>query len=197
MIDHTGSKPAPGRLRLIQAFVNSAEPGRDDFGTPAAVREWLLERELIEASAAVDDEGLRSVLEAREALRSLLLANNGASPDAAALETVERLARRSPLTLRFQPDGSAVLAANAPGVEGALGRLFAIAFEAMIEGNWRRLKACPDDGCKWAFFDSSRNSSGTWCTMSTCGNRQKARQYRNRKRAVPGSNDAPALPAQE
>jgi predicted RNA-binding Zn ribbon-like protein len=183
MTDHTGSKPAPGRLRLIQAFVNSAEPGREDFGSAADVREWLLERELIDADARVDDEDVRSVRDAREALRSMLLANNGASPDVAALETVERLVRRSRLTLRFQPDGSAVLAADASGIEGALGTLFAIAFEAIIEGSWRRLKACPDDGCKWAFFDNSRNSSGTWCTMSTCGNRQKARHYRDRKRS--------------
>ncbi|HEV2869799.1 MAG TPA: CGNR zinc finger domain-containing protein, partial [Actinomycetota bacterium] len=30
------------------------------------------------------------------------------------------------------------------------------------------------------FYDHSTNRSGTWCTMSVCGNRRKARAYRRR-----------------
>jgi predicted RNA-binding Zn ribbon-like protein len=188
MIEQTGTKPAPGKLRLIQTFVNSAEPddAREDFGTPAQLGEWLLERGLIDATSAggLGEDALRAAREAREALRSMLLANNGANPDPAALATVERQSRRARLALRFQPDGSAALAPDATGIEGALGAIFAVAFEAMIEGSWTRLKACPEATCKWAFFDHSRNRSGTWCTMATCGNRHKARQYRDRKRST-------------
>jgi predicted RNA-binding Zn ribbon-like protein len=184
MIDHTGSKPAPGRLRLIQAFVNTAEisPGREDFDSPDALREWLLAHALILPDAVIDGEALRAARGAREALRSMLLANNGATPDPAAIEALEHFSLQAGLTLRFRPDGCAVLAAHSPGIEGALGALFAIVFEATIDGTWSRLKACPDEECKWAFFDHSRNRSGTWCTMATCGNRHKARQYRDRKR---------------
>ena len=186
MIEQTGSKPAPGRLRKIQAFVNSAElsTGREDFDSPETLREWLLANALILPDAAIDGEALQAARRAREALRSMLLANNGANPDPTALEALERLCVQAELTLRFQPDGTAILAAQSPGIEGALGALFAIVFEATIDGTWSRLKACPDEECKWAFFDHSRNRSGTWCTMATCGNRHKARQYRDRRRSA-------------
>jgi predicted RNA-binding Zn ribbon-like protein len=55
--------------------------------------------------------------------------------------------------------------------------------EAMAEGSWGRLKACSDHGCQWAFFDRSKNRSGHWCSMRVCGNRAKARQFRERRRS--------------
>jgi predicted RNA-binding Zn ribbon-like protein len=43
-----------------------------------------------------------------------------------------------------------------------------------------RLKICPN--CAWLFLDRSRNRSRTWCDMSVCGNRAKARlHYRKNK----------------
>jgi predicted RNA-binding Zn ribbon-like protein len=51
----------------------------------------------------------------------------------------------------------------------------------MGDGTWRRLKACSAETCQWAFYDGSRNRSGVWCTMQTCGNRAKARSFRQRK----------------
>jgi len=37
--------------------------------------------------------------------------------------------------------------------------------------------------CQWAFYDRSKNRSGRWCSMRTCGNRTKTRAYRTRRRA--------------
>jgi predicted RNA-binding Zn ribbon-like protein len=54
---------------------------------------------------------------------------------------------------------------------------------AAADGSWQRLKACADEECRWAFYDHSRNRSGRWCSMATCGNQQKARTYRERARA--------------
>jgi predicted RNA-binding Zn ribbon-like protein len=50
----------------------------------------------------------------------------------------------------------------------------------MSEGTWSRLKACLADTCQWAFYDQSKNRSAHWCSMAVCGNRAKARAYRNR-----------------
>jgi predicted RNA-binding Zn ribbon-like protein len=63
-----------------------------------------------------------------------------------------------------------------------LARLAAIVARSQAEGTWPRMKACPNDSCHWAFYDRSRNRSRTWCTMSVCGNRAKARSYRARHR---------------
>jgi predicted RNA-binding Zn ribbon-like protein len=53
----------------------------------------------------------------------------------------------------------------------------------MANGTWERLKACAlHDTCEWAFYDWSKNRSGTWCDMKVCGNRSKARAYRERQK---------------
>ena len=61
-----------------------------------------------------------------------------------------------------------------------LARLLAIIARAEADGTWARMKACPADNCREAFYDHSRNRSRTWCEMSICGNRAKARTYRRR-----------------
>jgi predicted RNA-binding Zn ribbon-like protein len=52
---------------------------------------------------------------------------------------------------------------------------------AQADGSWERLKACRDEECRWVFYDSSRNRSGTWCDMGLCGSRTKVRAYRQRQ----------------
>jgi len=63
----------------------------------------------------------------------------------------------------------------------------AIAYESMVAGTWSRLKVCPADDCQWAFYDHSKNRSGTWCSMKVCGNRAKVRRYRERRSSKPGT----------
>jgi predicted RNA-binding Zn ribbon-like protein len=57
---------------------------------------------------------------------------------------------------------------------------------AIADGTWQRLKACRDHSCEWAFYDHTKNRSGAWCTMEECGNRAKARSYRERHGAISG-----------
>src|ERR1022692_1684241 len=177
LLKYAGSKPAPGDLILPQAFINSAdlESGRDDLATPAGLTRWFADAGLLERGASATDSDVRQATTVREALRNLTLANNGGSEDPNARETLNRAARSAQLTARFDADGSTRLEPLAPGVDGALGRLLAIAFAAMANGTWSRLKACPAHDCAFAFFDETKNRSGQWCTMSTCGNRTKAR----------------------
>lgn len=80
-------------------------------------------------------------------------------------------------------DGQAHLEAQTPGADGALGRLLLIAYEAMEHGEWRRLKACRNDTCRWGFYDHSRDRSKTWCSMEVCESQVKSRAYRARERA--------------
>ena len=63
----------------------------------------------------------------------------------------------------------------------ALDEVVAVAFGAMLDGTWGRLKACRN--CHWSFYDYSPNRSATWCSMQLCGNRTKTRAYRRRKAA--------------
>jgi len=51
----------------------------------------------------------------------------------------------------------------------------------MADGTWSRLKVCANEACGRVFHDGSRNRSGRWCSMATCGNRMKSRAYRRRR----------------
>ena len=70
----------------------------------------------------------------------------------------------------------------ATGVDAALGRLVIAVHSAMADGSWDRLKACRASDCEWAFIDNARNHSRAWCSMKSCGNREKARAFRERHR---------------
>jgi len=188
-LGQTGSKPAPGGLALVQAFVNTAdlETGRDALATPEGLRAWLGQNGLLDAHGRAKESDRRRAIAVREALRGLLLVNAGvlaADATRAHVATIEEAAERGPLVVRFGEDGATRLEPAGGGVDGALGRLLAVVHDARVEGTWDRLKACRNDDCHWAFYDHSKNRSGTWCTMAACGSRLKSRAYRQRQTAA-------------
>jgi predicted RNA-binding Zn ribbon-like protein len=186
----TPEKTAPGSLELVQRFVNSVdlESGEDELGSAGDLRDWLAERELIEPGEPVTAGDLRRVLDVREGLRALLMANNGITLDDERVERLDRVAARAGIRVRFEAGTEPRLAPEARGVDGAIGRLMAIVAGSVEQGTWRRLKACPRDVCHWAFFDHSKNRSGRWCRMEVCGNIEKARAFRERRRAGAASS---------
>ena len=181
-----GRQPAPGELRLVQLLVNTAEPdvGREDIADAAALGRWLVEQELLSAAdaAALTDADRQRAVALREALRDLLGSNAGEPLDPASAQLIEAETRRAPLEVCFDEAGGAALAPARGGMDGVVARVLAAIAAASIEGTWRRLKACRDDTCRWAFYDASRNASSAWCSMAVCGNRAKARRHRERKR---------------
>ena len=182
-------KAAPGDLNHIRRFVNTLdlEDGSDDIDEPDALANWLAERDLLEAEAELTAGDVRQAHELREALRKMLLANNGDPIDPAAVDAICDAAKRAELQVRVDDEGQARLVPVRSGIEGAIGRLLAIVFRAQAEGTWERLKACAlHDSCEWAFYDWSKNRSGNWCDMAVCGNRAKARAYRERQRSHAG-----------
>jgi predicted RNA-binding Zn ribbon-like protein len=155
--------PAPEPLRGVQLFVNSIDREHD--------REWL--------PAWLEEHGLPPsefdrAAELREALRALLYVNNvgGAAPEASA--HLNEAARDVRVELR----GDEVVLVG----EDPVGEVIAVALTAMLDGTWKRLKVCRN--CQWAFYDTSKNRSGSWCSMQLCGNRLKTRAYRTRRRGA-------------
>ncbi len=174
--------PAPGELELVRRFVNTwdAELESEALSSPAGLSAWLAESALADPVHASDAD-LARVLEAREALRELLIANNsGDAPSPAAVERMNKAFAGCPLEVRFSGEGATSLVPKEGGVDGALAKIAAIVRETMLTGEWRRLKACPAEDCQWAFYDRSRNRSRTWCMMEVCGNRAKVRTFRER-----------------
>jgi predicted RNA-binding Zn ribbon-like protein len=181
--DPGGRTPAPAALRPVQLFVNTLdiENGVDELSSPEALGDVLERAGLAAAGLRPAAADLRAALDVREALRALLLANNGVTVEPEELAPLERATRAGQLAATFGVDGRADLVSGAPGVDGALGRLVAIVVRASADGSLARLKACRRDVCHWVFYDRSRNRGSHWCAMSVCGNRTKTRRYRARR----------------
>jgi predicted RNA-binding Zn ribbon-like protein len=103
-------------------------------------------------------------------------------PVAEAADVLNAIAAYAPISVRFHSDGQASLEPAISGVEGALARLLAAVPLAQVDGRWRLLKICRNDACGRAFYDTSKNHSGAWCDLRTCGNRLNARASRARRR---------------
>ena len=177
-------KRAPGRLRLVQQFLNSAqlEDGRDDIPDPPALEAWLEARDLLDPEARATEADWRRAIDVREGLRAVIATHNGRDADPEAIERLERASAQAGLQARFEGSRPS-LAPSSSGVNAGIARLLAEVTLAAADGAWDRLKACAKDDCRWAFYDHTRNRSGRWCSMASCGNQHKARAFRERARS--------------
>lgn len=177
---------ADGELGLIQAFVNTADlqPGTEELEDANTLQAWLVAKGLLDDGQPVDEADLKHALAVREAMRGVIGGNSGYKVYPVDLATLNEAATASRLRMRFVTGGKVRLEPEVVGAVGAMGRLVATLYSAMQNEDWDRLKLCDSDTCRWVFFDRSRNHSSRWCTMASCGNRAKARRFRQ-KRAQP------------
>ncbi len=179
-VEPGGRPPAPPPLRAVQQFVNTwnheLPTEWDRLGTAKAAQAWLVDHGLVSSLGALGEGDRGKLLRFREALRRLLMAKQGMPLGPDALRTLNDLT--APLEVLFDASGASYLRPTDGGAREVIGRLLALVHEADVEGSWRRLKSCRD--CGWAFYDGSKNCSGSWCSMSICGNRSKNRSYRRR-----------------
>jgi predicted RNA-binding Zn ribbon-like protein len=187
-IEPGGRPKAPGRLELLQRFINSYNhdfPAEwDRIGTAAKARDWLTQKGLVAAGDRISGADAARLRGLREALRALVIANQDGQPDATAAGVIRRVAHGADLAVAIDDAGRVVLEPARRGVDGAVATLLGILHEAQLSGDWPRMKACRH--CEYAFFDRSKNRSAAWCAMSICGNRTKNRAYYRRRRAAAG-----------
>ena len=170
------------QLDLVRDYVNTLdfETGIDTIATPDELAMWLSEQGLVDDLVEPTEQEVENARAVREAIRELLLANNGVQSDTgAASRILEDAGRKAHLGVRFE-DGRPVLGPEADGSRGAIGRIVAAVAELAPTDEWKRLKSCRDEHCRVAFYDKSRNRSRAWCSMEVCGNREKARSFRQR-----------------
>ncbi len=175
----------------MQAFVNSFwdldRMRPEQLGSPEALGEWLVKRDLLEPGTRLGPADLRRALKVREGLRALLFVNNGSAPDRDAIGALNRDLRGPGLFVQLDPSNRPEFRAQRRDLDAAMALIATIVAVAMLDGRWPRLKACPGEACGWAFYDQSRNQASNWCAMSVCGSRTKAREYRRRKQRSRGS----------
>lgn len=181
------SKIAPGPLIAVQALANS-HPSEDQGELLLDVettRYWLLRFGFGAAGIEVGEDDRERLLELRRCVRALIDANATGEQDEGANERLAAIAAGHPVPVVVDRGGRIGLdLAPAASVDALIAQVVGIVLQAQIDGTWERLKICAADGCRWAFYDASKNRGGHWCSMEVCGNREKNRSYRERRAAT-------------
>jgi hypothetical protein len=154
---------------LIVRFLNTLdvdEPS-DALDTLDGWTAWLAAQGLDGCFGPQDLAALERARELRGDLRALARGEQHAQ------------GRQVDIQVALTADGQVELSAPT-----AAGLLAAAAAKVAIESRIDRIKICPADDCRWAFYDTSRNRSRQWCSMEVCGNRAKARKHRQRNATV-------------
>jgi len=171
----------PEHVTLLREFVNTidVEEGTDVFSDVKGLTGWLRANGLLGRRTRATEADLQLARQLRHRLREQMIANaDGTSRSAhsggLAMPDI-------PLRLSFEADVPRLVPAGQAG-KAALGHVLVAVTESVADQTWPRLKICHADDCQWAYFDASKNQSKTWCSMGVCGNREKTRNYRARRR---------------
>lgn len=175
-------RPAPGRLELVRHVLNSDDRFHHvDHSRDVESLNGYLAR--IEPRHAVDDaRELAPYRTFRETVRALLV-----TPTAEARRSFNDMARAHPMTIWIDEDGSSSLRGGTAYGRTALDLLvedsLMAVHEAMLSGQWSRLRFCQRFDCSWIYYDATPGTTMRWCSTDPCGNVMKTRAYRARRAA--------------
>jgi CGNR zinc finger protein len=199
-----GVREAPAGLALVQELLNTRATmayGADLLISADDAQPWLIEAlttwsrvsGLPAPTLLLSSGDLRSLRRLRTTFENVVLAGGNQEPDGA-LPPAD-----VPVSLVPDADGWVRMVPTGRGIRWLASALWAEALLAQQAGLWPRLKLCHNPDCRAAFFDTSRNNSGVWHDVSTCGNTANLRAFRERKRLLGGSGSGsqpprPAVP---
>ena len=189
-----GVREAPAGLALLQDLVNTRATmsyAPDLLASPDDAQRWLTEALATWSRVAglpapvllLSSTDMRSLRRLRTTFEGVILAGSGRGPsqdDALPPADV-------PVTLVPDAEGWVRMIPSGRGTRWLASALWAEALLAQQAGLWPRLKLCNNVECRAAFFDTSRNNSGVWHDVSTCGNTANLRAFRERKRLMGGT----------
>lgn len=178
------------KQNLFVDFVNSEEfdgrGNREDRWLDDAWRQEFLEKWRLPALDAAEGESVATLMDLRRAIRSIAdRLDAGQSPARGDLDVVNQALASSPMVVRLHPHGGSLTIEerntgdSTAAIAGAIA-LSAARFLASEETD--RLKLCDNSGCRWMFYDDTKNRSRRWCRV--CGNVDKVRRFRQRQRAT-------------
>jgi predicted RNA-binding Zn ribbon-like protein len=171
----------PEHVTLLLEFVNTIDvsEGSDVFSDVKGLTTWQRANGLLGQRTLATEADLRLAQQLRHSLRAQMTANGAGSGPSA--KSSDWAIPDIPLQLSCKGDVPRLVPAGQAG-EAALGWVLVAMTESVADQTWQRLKICHADDCQWAYFDASKNQSKTWCSMGVCGNREKTRNYRARRR---------------
>jgi len=154
--------------------------------SPEDLSRWLVQSGLAAGPLRVNPPDLADARELREAVfRVARAAVDGRPAPPADVRTVNGWARRPDLAPRLERLGGGVRRDGGATVGAALATLARDAVDLFGGPLAGRVRECAAVDCSGLFLDTSRARRRRWCSMATCGNREKVTAYRRRRAGAP------------
>jgi predicted RNA-binding Zn ribbon-like protein len=178
-----GCATAPGGLGLVQDFLNTraidgygpdllADPDLAGDWAAAAVRGWSSARDMNLQPPELGDTDLAKLRGLRATVEQLVA---GGPPSG-------RLPGGVTASLTLSDSGEVRLEPSGSGWRWLASALWSEILLSQQADTWRRLKRCHNHRCGSTFYDRSKNNSGVWHDVKTCGNAVNLRASRARRR---------------
>jgi predicted RNA-binding Zn ribbon-like protein len=192
---------APGGAGLVQDFLNTV--GIGDYGpdlledttlagewSTAAVRTWAELRDVSAEAPILNEADLSKLRALRDTIGQLV---RGEAVDGSRISAVSA-------SFALSDTGEVRLVPAGTGWRWLASVLWSEILLSQQQDTWRRIKQCHNHSCQATFYDRSKNNSGVWCNVKTCGNVANLRASRARRRdrertAAGGLSPAPAAGA--
>jgi predicted RNA-binding Zn ribbon-like protein len=185
--------------KLCLDFVNTidprhARPRQEFLINYDALLAWAVragaistaERATLAARAAQHDQEARTVLSRaiplREALYVLLAPGTRDDPETDTLTVLNAEVRTTMAATVVEREPSGYRLSRGPGndLDRVLWPVVHSALEVLSSRQLHRVRECHGNGCGWLFMDVSKAGRRRWCSMTSCGNREKANRHRGR-----------------
>jgi predicted RNA-binding Zn ribbon-like protein len=154
-----------------------------------ALRNWLVQADLASkrAGLTLSPSILHDVKQLRRRIRAVIEAvAAGKKPQPGDAAAIDRELRRGTGSLALRRDGSGFVFGFEPSKEGGADPRFIIArtaAEFLSGADPSRVRRCQGPRCILLYYDLTKSGTRRWCSMASCGNRQKAAaHYRRVKR---------------
>ena len=176
-------------LDLVNTEVMDRGGVVDLLATPADLAAWLREAGLPAASAVASPDGvLAEARWLRERLRTMAgQAAAGAPVSDEVIEAINAVLATRPGQTALAREGARLVSGFRPLAAAAPSPLVAVAesaVELLTVRDPGRVRRCEHPQCILYFYDTSRNRSRRWCSMTGCGSRLKAAAYYRRTRGA-------------
>jgi predicted RNA-binding Zn ribbon-like protein len=148
---------------------------------PQDLARWIAETGMLERPPAVSRRQLASARALREAINRL--ARPGVEPECGDLQELNRWAARAPLSPQLTSGGRLRWDARRP-VEAIYATIARDAVELLGGPMAGRIRECAAPDCALLFVDASRPGRRRWCSTDGCGNRQRTKTYRRRRKEL-------------
>jgi len=182
-LDFANTWPDRGREESdqLQSLVHVAAFARQAGLVDEALEEVLARR--VREDPAAARAALIRAREAREAIFGLCSDSAAGRPARpGALRIFNRALAEALGHLRLEPaEGGFRWGWEGTSLDAPLWPILRSAADLLASEDRGRIRECAGPQCTWLFLDRSRAGTRRWCSMSSCGNRAKARRHYHRR----------------